>query len=62
VLPIREQDIQRAVFDHLRWRGMRGVFAVHVPNRRERNSVEAAILNGRPASNGFTPVIGPSRR
>jgi hypothetical protein len=27
VLPIREQDIQRAVFDHLRWRGMRGVFA-----------------------------------
>jgi hypothetical protein len=44
VLPIREQDIQRAVFDHLRWRGMRGVFAVHVPNRRKRNSVEAAIL------------------
>ena len=128
MLPIREQDTQRAVFDHLRWRGMRGVFAVHVPNRRKRNSVEAAILealvelktktgrltsvqkhamavleragalttvcrgldpalhtlerwtllragrwwaeghtvarpmNGRPASNGFTPVIGPSRR
>ena len=32
-LSLRESDIQRAVFDHLRWRGVPGVFASHVPQR-----------------------------
>lgn len=55
--PIREQDIQRAVFDHIRWRRMPGVFAFHVPNAGKRNSVEAAILEALEARAGVPDVF-----
>jgi hypothetical protein len=41
-----EQQIQRAVFDHLRLRAARGVFAFHVPNGGYRRPIEAKILQG----------------
>lgn len=41
-----EQQIQRAVFDHLRSRGMPDTFAFHVPNGGKRKPIEAAILKG----------------
>src|SRR5947209_18770161 len=41
-----EQQIQRAVFQHLRARAAPGVFAFHVPNGGYRKPVEAAIMKG----------------
>src|SRR5258708_39355947 len=41
-----EAAIQRAVFQHLRARGARGVFAFHPANGGYRKPVEAAILKG----------------
>jgi hypothetical protein len=57
VPPIRERDIQRAVFDHIRGRRMPGVFAFHVPNAGKRNSVEAAILEALEARAGVPDVF-----
>jgi hypothetical protein len=42
-----EQQIQRAVLDHLRWRAVPGAFAFHVPNGGWRSAVEAAIFKSR---------------
>src|SRR2546421_7946782 len=53
----REQDIQRAVFDHLRWRGVPGVFAFHVPNGGKRNRVEAAIFKGLGTRDGVPDML-----
>jgi hypothetical protein len=39
-----EQQIQRAVIEHLAWRARPGVFAFHVPNGGWRSRVEGAIL------------------
>jgi hypothetical protein len=63
VPPIREQYIQRAVFDHIRWRRMPGVFAFRVPNAGKHNSVEAAILEALKARAGVPDVfaIGDGR-
>ena len=44
-----EQIIQRAVFDHLRARAARGVFAFHVPNGGYRKPIEA----GQPALSAY---------
>lgn len=41
-----EQQIQRAVFQHLRQRAAPGVFAFHVPNGGYRKPKEAAIMKG----------------
>lgn len=41
-----EQQIQRAVFQHLKHRSAPGVFAFHVPNGGYRKPKEAAILKG----------------
>ena len=41
-----EQEIQRAVFQHIRARGVPGLFSFHVPNGGYRRRTEAAILNG----------------
>lgn len=41
-----EDQIQRAVIQHLRTRAAPGVFAFHVPNGGYRRPVEAAILKG----------------
>ena len=48
-----EQALQRAVLDHLRWRGMPGLFVFHYPPGGWRSSVEAAILKGL----GVTPGV-----
>ena len=39
-----EQQLQKAVLEHLRWRGVPGLFAFHVPNGGWRSPVEAAIF------------------
>jgi hypothetical protein len=41
-----EQTIQRAVFEHLCWRGFAGTFAFHVPLGGARSGIEAAIMKG----------------
>ena len=48
-----EQTLQRAVLDHLRWRGMPGLFVFHYPAGGWRSSGEAAILKGL----GVTPGV-----
>jgi hypothetical protein len=40
----REQQIQRAVVDHLRWRGVPNLFVFHYPAGGWRSAIEAAIL------------------
>jgi hypothetical protein len=52
-----EQIIQRAVFDHLRARAARGVFAFHVPNGGYRKPVEAAIMQGLGVKAGVPDVV-----
>ena|SRR5215475_8731882 len=39
-----EARLQRAVLDHLRWRGMPGLFVFHYPAGGWRSPVEAAIF------------------
>lgn len=41
-----EQAIQRAVVQHLRARGARGLVFTHVPNGGYRKPIEAAIFKG----------------
>jgi hypothetical protein len=41
-----EVNIQRAVFQHIRVRGVHGLIAWHTPNGGARNPIEAAILKG----------------
>jgi hypothetical protein len=52
-----EQTIQRAVFDHLRTRAARGVFAFHVPNGGYRKPIEAAIMKGLGVKAGVPDVV-----
>lgn len=52
-----EQNIQRAVFQHLRARSMPGVFAFHVPNGGRRSKIEAAIMKGLGVRSGVPDVI-----
>jgi hypothetical protein len=39
-----EQELQRAVLQHLAWRGARGIFVFHYPGGGWRSPVEAAIF------------------
>jgi hypothetical protein len=39
-----EQELQRSVLDHLRWRGVRNLFFFHYPAGGWRSPIEAAIL------------------
>jgi hypothetical protein len=39
-----EQELQRAVLDHLAWRGVRNLFVCHYPAGGWRSPVEAAIF------------------
>lgn len=41
-----EDQIQRAVFEHIRQRGVPGIVAWHTPNGGKRRPIEAAILKG----------------
>jgi len=52
-----EQEIQRAVFDHIRSRGVPGLFAFHPPNGGYRRPIEASIMNGLGVVAGVPDVI-----
>jgi hypothetical protein len=52
-----EDAIQRAVFEHIRVRGVPGLVAFHVPNGGYRSRTEAAILNGLGVRAGVSDVI-----
>src|SRR5215470_11057860 len=52
-----EQEIQRAIFEHLAVRGVPGTFSFHVPNGGWRSRVEAAILKGMGVRAGVPDVI-----
>jgi hypothetical protein len=52
-----EQQIQRAVFQHLRARGAPNVFAFHPANGGYRKPKEAAILKGLGVVSGVPDVI-----
>ena len=52
-----EAAIQRAVFQHPRARGARGLVAFHVPNGGYRRPAEAAILRGLGVVAGVPDVI-----
>jgi hypothetical protein len=48
-----EAAIQKALFSHLRWRAVPGVFAFAVPNGGWRTAIEGAILK----STGVVPGV-----
>jgi hypothetical protein len=52
-----EDDIQRAVFTHIRQRAAPGVFAFHVPNGGYRKPREAAILKGLGVMPGVPDIV-----
>jgi hypothetical protein len=52
-----EQELQRALFDHLRLRAAPGVFAFHVPNGGYRKPIEAAIMKGLGVKAGVPDVV-----
>lgn len=52
-----EDQIQRAVFQHLKTRGAPGVFAFHVPNGGKRKPIEASILKGLGVRTGVPDII-----
>ena len=52
-----EATIQRAVFQHLRARGVRGLVAFHVPNGGYRRPAEAAIMKGLGVVAGVPDII-----
>jgi hypothetical protein len=52
-----EQQIQRAVFEHLALRGAPALFAFHPANGGWRSRVEAAILKGMGVRAGVPDII-----
>ena len=52
-----EQNVQRAVCQHLRQRGASGLVWFHVPNGGRRSPVEAAIFNGLGVHAGVSDLI-----
>jgi hypothetical protein len=52
-----EQQIQRAIIDHLRWRGVPDCFYFHCPNGGWRSAVEAAIFKGMGVVPGIPDVF-----
>lgn len=52
-----EDQIQRAVFQHIAARAAPGVYAFHVPNGGKRKPIEAAILKGLGVRAGVPDVI-----
>jgi hypothetical protein len=52
-----EQQIQKALFTHIRARAQPGVFAFHVPNGGYRRKTEAAIMKGLGVVAGVPDVI-----
>jgi hypothetical protein len=52
-----EQQFQKAVLDHLTWRGVPGVFAFHPANGGWRSAIEGAILRGQGVIAGTPDII-----
>src|SRR6516162_5797775 len=52
-----EQTIQRALFQHIRVRGVDGLVAIHVPNGGLRSRVEAKILVGLGVTPGTPDIL-----
>jgi hypothetical protein len=52
-----EQEIQRAVVQHLAIRGARDCFSFHVPNGGWRSRVEASIMKGLGVRAGVPDII-----
>src|ERR1700730_14003396 len=52
-----EQQIHRAVIDHLRWRGMPGVVAFHPANGGWRSAIEAKIFKSLGVVAGVPDII-----
>jgi hypothetical protein len=52
-----EQALQRAVLDHLRWRGVPGLFVFHYPAGGWRTPTEAAILKGLGVTSGVPDLL-----
>jgi hypothetical protein len=52
-----EQELQKAVLQHLAWRGVRGLFAFHYPAGGWRSSVEAAIFKSLGVAAGVPDIL-----
>jgi hypothetical protein len=52
-----EQETQRAVLDHLRMRGNKGLVYFAVPNGGYRSSMEASIMKGLGVKAGVSDLI-----
>jgi hypothetical protein len=52
-----EQAIQAAIFEHIAWRGVKGLFAFHVPLGGWRSVIEAKILKSVGTVAGIPDVI-----
>ena len=52
-----EDEIQRAVFQHIGARGVQGLVAFHCPNGGARSPVEASILVGLGVKAGIADVL-----
>lgn len=52
-----EDQIQRAIFQHLKSRKSPGTFAFHVPNGGKRKPIEAAIMKGLGVTAGVPDII-----
>jgi hypothetical protein len=52
-----EQQLQKAVFQHLAWRGVPGLFACHYPAGGWRSAAEAAIFKSLGVVAGIPDII-----
>ncbi|MFZ0094921.1 MAG: VRR-NUC domain-containing protein, partial [Pseudolabrys sp.] len=52
-----EQVVQRALMQHLQLRGVRNLFAFHVPNGGGRSATEGAILKGMGVVAGVPDIL-----
>ena len=52
-----EDAIQKAVFQHIRLRGVRGLVAWHTPNGGKRNPIEGAIFKSLGVRAGVADVL-----
>lgn len=52
-----EDAIQRAVFQHIHARGVRGLVAIHVPNGGARRPAEARIMKGLGVAAGAPDIL-----
>ena len=52
-----EQAVQRAVFQHIRVRGVPGLVAIHVGNGGYRRPIEARIMSGLGVTPGVPDIL-----